>query len=196
MRPRMQGWPISLPTGHARCCSTPDAVTLTRLLLPGESSSPPCDRVASCCRVAWRPSHKRKPLYESDNGIFRRPHRSASGGRTGLSATENARSAIVALSWMHKKWTTPRVCATASMERESAALRRRQVLARELSTWTSGLVAAAFVRAFASRRTAVSVAGQHCDEPPIASSCAARSHWLPNCWANPLMSGARRRGCC
>ena len=23
VRPRMQGWPISLPTGHARCCSTP-----------------------------------------------------------------------------------------------------------------------------------------------------------------------------
>jgi len=25
VRPRMQGWPISLPTGHARCCSTPQA---------------------------------------------------------------------------------------------------------------------------------------------------------------------------
>lgn len=36
VRPRMHGWPISLPTGHARCCSTPDAVTLARLLLPGE----------------------------------------------------------------------------------------------------------------------------------------------------------------
>ena len=27
VRPRMQGWPISLPTGHARSCSTPQAAT-------------------------------------------------------------------------------------------------------------------------------------------------------------------------
>jgi hypothetical protein len=68
--------------------------------------------------VRGRLSHKPKPLYESDNGIFRRPHRGASGGRTGLSATEMAPSEIVALSWMHKKSMTPRVCATASWQRD------------------------------------------------------------------------------
>jgi hypothetical protein len=65
---------------------------------------------------ARRLSHKPKPLYGSDNGSFRRPHRTASGGRTGLSATEKAPSEIVALSWMHKKSMTPRVCATASAD--------------------------------------------------------------------------------
>jgi hypothetical protein len=55
VRSRMQVLADELRIGHARCCSTPDAVTLARLFLPGESSSLSCDpaRPSSCCRIAW-----------------------------------------------------------------------------------------------------------------------------------------------
>jgi hypothetical protein len=114
-------------------------------------------------RYARRLSHKPRPLYESDNGIFRRPHRSASGGRTGLSATEMAPSEIVALSWMHKKSMTPRVCATASAksERRSAARIASQrgwlSARRERPSWAFGfgpeVVAEAKVQRTSVRRS-------------------------------------------
>ena len=39
VRPRMEGWPISLPTDDARCCSTPGAATTVGWLLCANSGS-------------------------------------------------------------------------------------------------------------------------------------------------------------
>ena len=57
MRPRRQGWPISLPTGHARCCSTPDTVTLARLLFQAKAGARGWLRgTSTCVSVAWIPA--------------------------------------------------------------------------------------------------------------------------------------------
>jgi hypothetical protein len=55
-----------------------------------------------------RLSHKPKRLYEIDNDSFHRPRGTASGGRSGLSASEKTRSEIGALSRTHKKSRTRR----------------------------------------------------------------------------------------
>ena len=83
----------------------PVAVTPRRLLPSGESTSPPCDRRGRRSALESHGGRRTnpRPLYESDNGMFRRPHTSASGGRPDSPRPKRLPSEIVALSWMHNK---------------------------------------------------------------------------------------------
>ena len=61
-----------------------------------------------------RLSDNSERLYESDNGVLGRPHRSAAGGRSGASETEMTQRRIDSLSLMYKKSSDPGNFPTAS----------------------------------------------------------------------------------
>ncbi len=61
-----------------------------------------------------RLSDNSERLYESDNGVLGRPHRSAASGRSGASETEMTQLRIDSLSLMYKKSQDPGNFPTAS----------------------------------------------------------------------------------
>jgi hypothetical protein len=65
-----------------------------------------------------RLSDNSERLYESDNGVLGRPHRSAASGRSGASATEMTQLRIDSLSLMYKKSPDPGNFPTASRHRD------------------------------------------------------------------------------
>ena len=105
----------------------------------------------------------RKPgrLYANDNDCFHRPRGTASGGRSGLSASEKTRSEIGALSRTHKKWKTPRVCATASRGssiqdalRDAPGPPHEQELTRVCAHFCFGRIVSSFLASTCAPRTA------------------------------------------
>jgi hypothetical protein len=67
-------------------------------------------------RSVARLSDNSERLYESDNGVLGRPHRSAASGRSGASETEMTRLRIDSLSLMYKKSPDPGNFPTASRQ--------------------------------------------------------------------------------
>jgi hypothetical protein len=65
-------------------------------------------------RFVARLSDNSERLYESDNGVLGRPHRSAASGRSGASETEMTQLRIDSLSLMYKKSPDPGNFPTAS----------------------------------------------------------------------------------
>jgi len=74
----------------------------------------PARRRAARYRNGERLSDNSERLYESDNGVLGRPHRSAASGRSGASETEMTQLRIDSLSLMYKKSPDPGNFPTAS----------------------------------------------------------------------------------
>lgn len=75
-------------------------------------------------RVVARLSDNSERLYESDNCVFGRPHRSATAGQSGGSETEMTSRRIVPLSWMYKNSSDPGDFSTASRQSARARVAR------------------------------------------------------------------------
>src|ERR1017187_10376988 len=75
-------------------------------------------------RNVARLSDNSERLYESDNGVLGRPHRSAVGGRSGASETEMTQLRIDSLSLMYKKSPDPGNFPTASRHSSRTACDR------------------------------------------------------------------------